>query len=167
MRPLREKYCMSSRYCCLCICANKQNLQCVLCISTSSNERKNFMHVASNYCNRYVWFVKIINSEKTAGFASLHFAPSSNLLHAASTTLRALDIVNIQSLVIFVKCSKMNAKGWQHGNVDAECGSYVWSWWIFARCDAFKYKFGIYVHMIIYIFMIIDYQLNICQMWCL
>ena len=68
-------------------------------------------------------------------FASLHLAPSSNLLHAASTTLRALDIVNIQSLVIFVKCSKMNAKGWQHGNVDDESGSYVWSWWIFAWCD--------------------------------
>ena len=34
-------------------------------------------------------------------FASLHLAPSSNLLQAASTTLRALENVNIQSVISF------------------------------------------------------------------
>ena len=82
-------------------------------------------------------------------FPSLHLAPSSNLLHAASTTLRALDIVNIQSLVTFVGCSNMtNAKSWQHGNVDDESGSYAWSWWIFARCDIFVWAWWIHEYSI-------------------
>ena len=76
MRPSYEKYFMSSKYCCLfeeSIRANKQNLQRFLCIPTLSNGRKNFIHVESNYCNQYVWFVKIISLEKTAGDEILRF----------------------------------------------------------------------------------------------
>ena len=43
-------------------------------------------------------------------FASLHLAPSSNLLQAASTTLRALENVNIQSVISFF-LKQMQQKG--------------------------------------------------------
>ena len=68
-------------------------------------------------------------------FASLHLTPSSNLLQAASTTLRALENVNIQSVISFFlnKCNN-KAKSWQHSDVDDaktdENDIYVWSWWI-------------------------------------
>ena len=119
MRPSCEKYFMSSKYCCLkkvFVLINRTYLFCVfplypmnVKISCMSSRIINIFDLSDSQVQKRQLAMK--------SFASLHFAPSSNLLHAASTTLRALNIVNIQSLVTFLcqiqqnECQKLTA--WQ------------------------------------------------------
>ena len=119
MRPSCEKYFMSSKYCCLkkvFVLINRTYLFCVfplypmnVKISCMSSRIINIFDLSDSQVQKRQLAMK--------SFASLHLAPSSNLLHAASTTLRALNIVNIQSLATFLcqiqqnECQKLTA--WQ------------------------------------------------------